>query len=294
MADVAGREIVPGAHRHHVGRIERHVPRPCDRRANPKGWWAARGSFQENLQPLEDRAQDIAHLARLVRRSRVTDVAEVGGDGIATVNRLQGAQHPERLVNREEIVGEALDLEDRKLRRAGGRVGPDAIPERELPVHRAVSLDAVDHLLRCRRLVARLGRVDLRVPHREIGRIVRIGQGDRRGTDAGEIQTIEEAQLHASRWRRRVTGPPIGDQRVQQIAPGRDRHDGSDLHRLFDRAREDRFDGRQPGMRAAIRGARDGDGDCVGLEPSVVHDLTDHAAQVCQLHIHVAEVRLAP
>ena len=224
----------------------------------------------------------------------MADIAEVRRNGIARVDRPQRPQHPKRLVNREEVVGEPLDLKDRQLRRAGRRAGLHPVPERILPVHRAISLDPVDDRLPDGEVVIGFGPVDDRIPHEQVRGVVGVRSHLRRLTEAGDEQAVEVAELDASRRRRGLVRPAVGNQRVEQVASGGDRNDGPDLHRLPAGARERGLDRRQPGVSAAIRSPHDRDGCRVGLQAPIVDHLRDHASQNGELHAHIAEVGLAP
>src|SRR5712664_1655896 len=76
---------------------------------------------------------------------------------------------------REEIVGEPLQLEDRKLRQVGGLVGPHRREERVLPPDRAVAGDPVDDPPSERWKIVGLGTEDVRVPGEQVVGIVRVG-----------------------------------------------------------------------------------------------------------------------
>ena len=80
------------------------------------------------------------------------------------VHDLESAEHTQRLVDREQVIREALDLKDRH---AGRRVAGCA-PEPLLPIHRAISLDAIDDRFPHREVVVRLGPVGHGEPVEEI------------------------------------------------------------------------------------------------------------------------------
>ena len=125
------------------------------------------------VEPLEQQPQCVIDLCHLVRGAGMPDVTEVRSHRVVGINGTKVLVHPERFRDWEQIVGEALNQQDRQLvRRAFVR--SHRVPEVLLPEDGTVSGEPVHDRRPYRRRVVRFGRQPVGVPLEQVIGVVRI------------------------------------------------------------------------------------------------------------------------